>query len=52
MITNNGSTADLCGLSTDEKPTDAAVNTKFLELDTGKFYYFDGTDWLEIGGAA
>lgn len=52
MITNSGASADLCGLSTDSKPTDAVVNTIFLELDTGKFYYFDGTDWQEVGGAA
>lgn len=37
------------GLSTDEKPTDCAANSLFLELDTGKFYYFDGEDWNELG---
>ena len=50
MITLNGSTADLMGLSTDTKPTeDVDINTKFLELDTGDFYYFDGTEWLKVG---
>ena len=40
------------GLSTDNKPTeDVAVNSLFLELDTGKFYYFDGEDWTEVGQA-
>lgn len=39
------------GLSTDEKPTDCAVNSMFLELDTGTFYYFDGEEWQVIGGA-
>ena len=50
-ITLNGSNADYVGLSTDEKPTEGtAVNTIFLELDTGDFYYFDGTEWAKIGG--
>ena len=40
------------GLSTDKKPTACAVNSLFLELDTGKFYYFDGSEWKEIGGDA
>ena len=42
---------DFKGLSTDEKPTDCAVNSLFLELDTGTFYYFDGEEWQVIGGA-
>lgn len=50
MISLNGSRANLVGLSTDTKPLDAEVNTIFLELNTGDFYYFDGTDWLKIGG--
>ncbi len=51
MITKNGQTADLLGLSTDTKPTaDIATNTLFLELDTGDFYYFDGTTWAKVGG--
>ena len=38
------------GLSTDAKPTDCAVNSKFWELDTNKKYYFTGETWNEIGG--
>ena len=38
------------GLSTDEKPTGCAVNSLFLELDTGNFYYFNGEEWRLIGG--
>lgn len=38
------------GLSTDNKPSDCAVNSLFLELDTGDFYYFDGEEWAKIGG--
>lgn len=50
MITNNGSTAGLVGLHGDTKPTNVDVNTMFLELDTGDFYYFDGTAWQKVGG--
>ena len=50
MVTLNGSTANLIGLHTDSKPTDVEVNTLFLELDTGDFYYFDGTEWQKVGG--
>ena len=47
---------DFCGQSTDTKPSkwagrDIEVNSMFLELDTGKFYYFDGEDWTEVGQA-
>ena len=39
------------GLSGDPKPTEeTGVNSLFFELDTGDFYYFDGTDWLKVGG--
>ena len=38
------------GLSTDTKPTEADVNALFLELDTGDFYYFDGSQWSKVGG--
>ena len=39
------------GLSTDEKPTeDVVMNALFLELDTGDFYYFDGSEWKKVGG--
>ena len=55
MITQNrydlqGDTA-YEGLSTDEKPTgeDVPVNALFLELDSGKFYYYDGSQWNVVG---
>lgn len=51
MITLNGNNPDLLGLSTDTKPTDAGVNTLFLEVDSAKFYYFTGEDWVELGTA-
>jgi hypothetical protein len=38
------------GLSTDTKPTDCSINSIFLELDTGDFYYFNGEEWAKIGG--
>lgn len=37
------------GLSTDTKPTDCGINSLFLELDTGDFYYFTGTNWAKVG---
>lgn len=55
MITDylNRSTSDkeYMGLSTDTKPTEGvSVNSLFLELDTGDFYYFNGTTWAKVGG--
>ncbi len=54
MITINNSQGtgehEFKGLSTDTKPTRCAVNSLFLELDTGDFYYFDGTSWQKVGG--
>lgn len=58
MITRNrynlqGDTCYQC-LSTDVKPTEGVpINSLLLELDTGSFYYFDGTFWnlLEGSGA-
>ena len=39
------------GLSTDNKPTEnVGINALFLELDTGDFYYWDGSDWVKVGG--
>lgn len=48
-------TYEFCGLSTDSKPTevdgkDIEVNSLFLELDTGDFYYFNGSAWAKVGG--
>lgn len=41
---------EFAGLSTDVKPTDDVLeNSLFLELDTGKFYYFSGGSWSEVG---
>ena len=42
--------ADFVGLSTDEKPANVAINTLFLELDTGDFYYYTGETWAKVGG--
>lgn len=40
---------ELAGLSTDVKPTTCGANSIFLELDTGDFYYFNGTTWSKVG---
>lgn len=50
MVTLNGATADLRGNSTDEKPTNVEINTVFVELDTGDAYYYNGTEWMKVGG--
>ena len=44
---------ELEGNSTDPKPTEnIGVNSKFKELDTNDEYYFNGTTWAKVGGAA
>lgn len=49
----NGDRMEFAGLSTDTPPVEGiAVNSLFLELDSGKMYYFDGSDWQEVGGGA
>lgn len=48
-VTLNGAQPNFVGESTDTKPIDAEKNSIFLELDTGNFYYFDGTDWQKLG---
>lgn len=39
------------GLSTDTKPTSATNGSTFIEMDTGKIYFYneDGQEWLEFG---
>ena len=50
-ITLMGSTPIYEGTNKDEKPTDdIMINTKFHELDTDDWYYFDGTAWQKVGG--
>ena len=47
---------DLCGMSTDSKPSSVGgnpveVNSLFWELDTGDFYYLQSpatTQWVEL----
>lgn len=43
--------ATLYGLSTDNKPTSYGNGSKFIEVDTGKTYYFDATggEWHTEG---
>ena len=38
------------GLSTDEKPTDAPINSIFFALNTGDMYYWTGETWAKVGG--
>lgn len=51
MITLVHSSENLTGLSKDVKPINVSTNTIFLELDTKKFFYFDGRDWQQVGKA-
>lgn len=39
------------GLSTDTKPTDTGNGSQFIEMDTGKIFFFDeeNNEWLEFG---
>ena len=50
-VTVNSNGADYRGLSTEDKPTGewVAVNSIFLELDTGNFYFYNGTTWQKLG---
>lgn len=48
MITQKGYTANYVCLSTDVKPLDKEINSIIHELDTDKYYYFDGSDWNEM----
>lgn len=49
MVTKNGNGADYRGLSTDEKPDFAEENALFLEIDTGEFYGWNGSEWVKVG---
>lgn len=40
------------GLATDTKPTTAGENSTFIEMDTGKLYYFSNGTWSEFGGGS
>jgi len=40
------------GKSTDDKPTDAEVGDKYIEVDTYKEYYFYDDTWNEISTGA
>lgn len=39
---------EAAGLSTDAKPSDVAVGSVFVEVNTGKAFLFDGTNWQEV----
>ena len=52
MVTENYSNPlTVYGLSTDSKPTNASNGASFVEMDTGKLYFFDAASktWLEWG---
>lgn len=39
---------EYAGISTQDKPTGVPQYSLYLELDTGKFYYYDNGEWNEI----
>lgn len=50
QVDNEKVLVEIACLSTDSKPTDGiAFGSLALELDTKKFYYFDGSAWAELG---
>lgn len=52
MVTLSANPQYMCK-STDNKPTEAEINTLLLELDTGDFYYFDTDEtWKKVGAGA
>jgi hypothetical protein len=51
-VTLINNVARYTGDSNDTKPTTGLnVNDLFLELDTGDMYYWDGSDWVKVGGS-
>lgn len=54
MVTLNGNNGNYEGESSDAKPTLTDKyedrNIKFVELDTGIVYYWNGTQWKKFGG--
>ena len=45
----NGGYCEYAGVSTDNKPTDCATGSIFVEVDTGKVYFFNANSatWVE-----
>jgi len=48
--TSKNITSELRGLSTDTKPTDVDNGCIFIEMDTGKIYFYDAENkqWKEF----
>lgn len=40
--------SEYMGLSTDTKPTNCQPGSTFLEIDLGRLFIFDGTNWIEL----
>ena len=47
----NGASSAYAGLSTDSKPEISENGSAFIEMDTGKLYFYDasGEQWLKWG---
>ena len=50
MVTIANLVTEYRGLSSDSKPTDAGNGSAFIEMDTGKLYFFneDSNEWVEF----
>lgn len=50
-IINNSDTYEYRGLSTDTKPTNCPNGSLWLEMNTGKIFFFDieSETWIEWG---
>lgn len=49
MITDSNTGIELSGLSTDSKPTNVPNGSIFVEIDTGKVFFFNAaaSTWVE-----
>ena len=52
----NGASSTYAGLSTDSKPEISENGSAFIEMDTGKLYFYDasegGSGWIEWGAGS
>lgn len=53
MVSNDRMIMHYRGLSGDDKPAEAPNGSDFLEIDTGKVWYFDATEgeWRDPTGS-
>ena len=54
MVTPTNMANTFAGKALDNKPSGCANGSAFIEMDTGKVYFYDaeGQSWIEFGGSA